>query len=207
MRMVINLQAAEGMEDRVAAALAELRTRAVRWTRDADGLGHAGGHSGALEYVVDGELDAVVESARGDLASLGTLIDRERCVIVVGTDVHFVACAPQPVRFSYFMRRRSDFTHDRYLASYHDIHSAFGVATPGIEGYTQLHVDLDASARAANRLALGICDFDSVSELHLASLDTFFAALATSEIGPEALADEERFVDRDHSWDYVYRRV
>ena len=207
MRMIVNLHPAPGTRDRLAVALNQLRTRAVRWTYDADGLAHAGGHSGALDYEPTDDLDDVGECADEDLAALEPLIDRERSVVVAGSDVHFVACAPQPVRFSYFMRRRSDFTHHGYLERYHDIHSAFGEATPGIEGYTQLHVDVDASARAAERLALGVCDFDSVSELHLTSLDSFVAALATSGFGAEALADEDLFVDRGRSWDYVQRRL
>jgi len=40
---------------------------------------------------------------------------------------------------------------------------------------------------------------DSVSELHLDSLATFFAGIGDGRLGAEAAADETRFVDRDNS--------
>jgi hypothetical protein len=46
---------------------------------------------------------------------------------------------------------------------------------------------------------------DSVSELHLASLGEFLRAVAGSNVGAEAGADEERFVDRARSFDFCSR--
>ena len=47
--------------------------------------------------------------------------------------------------------------------------------TPGIEGYTQFHVDADTSRAAAHAAGLRVWRADSVSELHLASVDKCLA--------------------------------
>ncbi len=173
--------------------------------RHAPGLAHAGEHVASIEFGLDdGSLEAMVARAAEVARAVAGSIDATKSVALIGTDVDFVPGEPQPIRFAYFMRRRHDFTHDQYLARYHDVHAQFGIDTPGIEGYTQFHVDLEASEAAAAAIGFGVHDIDSVSELHLASLDTFFAALAAEGFGTEATEDEERFVDRANSWDYVY---
>lgn len=64
---------------------------------------------------------------------------------------------------------------------------------------TQFHVDPAASASVARRLGLGSTVVDSVSELHLDSLESFFAGIGDGRLGAEAAADEELFVDRENS--------
>jgi len=54
------------------------------------------------------------------------------------------------------------------------------------------------SARAVD-LVLGSTVVDSVSELHLDSLESFFAGIGDGRLGAEAAADEELFVDRENS--------
>ena len=54
-------------------------------------------------------------------------------------------------------------------------------------------------ARAAG---LGVTDVDSVSQLYLESQEHFLAAVSNSPIGPKAIADEEKFVDRARSMDF-----
>ncbi len=134
---------------------------------------------------------------------LGDLVHADLSSALVGTDRVFVApAAPAPVRYQYLMRRNASFTHDEYLARYAEIHSRFGVETPGIEGYVQFHVDPDASRAAAARAGFGIWAVDSVSELHLVSVETFLAEVAKSPVGVAALEDEEVFVDRPRSFDF-----
>ena len=97
------------------------------------------------------------------------------------------------------MRRRAHTTRAAYLDYYFNHHARFGFATPNISGYTQLHVDPDASAAAARRVGVGSTVVDSVSELHMESLPAFFEGVADGRLGAEAMADEERFVDRANS--------
>ena len=99
------------------------------------------------------------------------------------------------------MRRNAEHTHESYLDYYRSKHSRFGLATPGIRGYVQLHVDPAASRRAAARAGIGVWGCDSVSELYLDSLESFVRELAESGFGSEPIADEERFVDRANSLD------
>jgi hypothetical protein len=119
--------------------------------------------------------------------------------VLVGTDNVVIPCDPTPVRYQYVMRRKFATSHEQYLDHYVNKHYRFGLITPGIEGYTQFHVDADASRVAAAIAGFGVWGADSISELHLASVDTFMSALETSNPGPEAGEDEERFVDRGNS--------
>jgi hypothetical protein len=139
------------------------------------------------------------------VARLGDAADAAASTTLVGAEHLIVGATGAPVRYQYLMRRRADFTHDAYLKRYREGHAPFGVRTPGHLGYVQVHLDPEASARAARAAGLGVCDFDSVSELHLASIGEFVRAVAGSSIGPEAIADEEHFVDRPRSFDLSSR--
>ena len=105
------------------------------------------------------------------------------------------------MRYQYLMRRNASFDHDAYLERYREVHSRFGIETPGILGYVQFHVDPGASQRAAHRAGVGVWAADSVSELHLESHDAFIGQVSKWPGGREAIADEEVFVDRANSFD------
>jgi hypothetical protein len=123
--------------------------------------------------------------------------------LLVGEDVVIVASEKTPIRYQYLMRRNASFSHESYLKRYRDIHSRFGINTPGIAGYVQFHVDPEASRRAAGLAGIGGWAVDSVSELHLESLEIFLSEISRSSMGGEAIADEEVFVDRANSYDFV----
>ena len=110
----------------------------------------------------------------------------------------FRPCLPQPVRFQYAMRRRTDLTHEAYAKHYAEVHSGFGYKTRGVEGYAQFHVDLLASAEACASSGLGVCDLDGVSQVYLATLTRFLLA-APINAAMGAVKDEKRFVDRERS--------
>ncbi|MEM7139546.1 MAG: EthD domain-containing protein [Actinomycetota bacterium] len=157
-----------------------------------------------------------LETEAGDRADLleivemlAPLIDAERSMAIVGTDRIFIAPPePTPVRYQYLMHRRSDFTHEAYLARYESIHSEFGLRTPNLEGYVQLHIDLDASRDLGEAAGLRAAPCDSMSELHLRSVEHFVEGiLARPEVGAEATEDEERFVDRPRSFGFAHRLV
>lgn len=135
-------------------------------------------------------------------ARLADVARTDLSTLLVGEDVTFIASQRAPVRYQYLMRRKAGYSHDAYLARYREIHSRFGLVTPGILGYVQFHVDPEASRRAAALAGLGVWDVDSVSELHLESAEIFLGAIAHSPVGAEAIADEEIFVDRAASFDF-----
>ena len=143
--------------------------------------------------------NALAAALGGIADALRPVAHRDLSGVLVGAPQEIIPTDLTPVRYQYFMRRRAGTTHAAYLDHYFHHHSQFGFATPGIEGYTQFHVDPAATAVVAARLGLGAVGCDSVSELHLASLDTFLTAIAESGFGMEAVVDEETFVDRDNS--------
>lgn len=169
-----------------------------------DPLGKQTPYHGTLE-VSGPRADAAVLSdlLAGVGERLAEVAEAASSTLLIGEEVVFVESRRAPIRYQYLMRRRSDFDHAAYLKRYREIHYEFGVRTPGIVGYAQLHVDLDASLAAAERAGLGVWQVDSVSQLHLESLATFFAEVAKSPVPEEARADEERFVDRANSYDFV----
>lgn len=143
--------------------------------------------------------DRLVAALGGIADALRPVAHRDLSGVLVGAPQEIIPTAPTPVRYQYFMRRRAGTTHDAYIDHYFHHHSQFGFATPGIEGYTQFHVDPAATTVVAHRLGLGSVGCDSVSELHLVSVATFTDAIAASGFGLEAVADEETFVDRVNS--------
>jgi len=118
---------------------------------------------------------------------------------IIRSHLNPIAVGANMFRYQYLMRRRAGFTHESYLDRYREIHSRFGFATPGISGYVQLHVDVPATRAASRAAGFAGWDVDSVSELHMESLERFLEEIASSTIGADAMADEEIFVDRPNS--------
>jgi hypothetical protein len=141
-----------------------------------------------LSAAVDGIGDRLAEVIHTDLSG-----------VLVGAPQAIIECAPTPLRYLYLMRRRAHTTRASYFDYYFHQHSRFGFATPNIAGYTQFHVDTAASQSVARQLGLGSTVVDSVSELHIDSLESFFAGIGDGRLGAEAAADETRFVDRENS--------
>jgi hypothetical protein len=213
MRALIHIMPRAGANDRFAARVAALRAElhergaprglAVNALRrfERDAFGKRTPYRAALELVGDTGGDAIGDLI-GDLAAqIDDVAHPDMSSLLIGEDVVFVPCERTPVRYQYLMRRNAAHTHETYLDYYRTKHSRFGVATPGIRGYVQLHVDPAASRRAAARAGLGVWGCDSVSELHLESIETFLRALAESGFGKEPIVDEELFVDRTASLD------
>ncbi len=92
-------------------------------------------------------------------------MDLEGSFALAGDRLIFIPSeATPPIRYWYCMRRRNDFSHDDYLVRYRDIHSQFGLDTSGIEGYTQWHANLEATAAACERLGIGGCPYDRLAQ-------------------------------------------
>jgi hypothetical protein len=205
-KLLAHLAPAAGAEAELAARLeAEARRpgAAVLQRVERDPFGAKSPWRATLE--LRGEAEELIAAANGLAARLGALVDVGASTALVGAEHLIIGSIGAPVRSQYLMRRRADFTHAAYLTRYREGHAQFGIRTPGHLGYVQLHVDPETSARAARAAGLGVCDFDSVSELHLASVREFVRAIASSSIGAEAVADEEHFVDRARSFDLCSR--
>jgi hypothetical protein len=207
-RALIHLVPRAGAGDRfrarLADLLADLRERAAARELVVNGLHRlerdAFGPRTPFRAAI--EVAGAIAAALGDLgAQLDDVAHPDASTLLVGEDVVFVASPRTPVRYQYLMRRNASFTHETYLEYYRTKHSRFGIETPGSPGYVQLHVDRDASRRAAASAGLGIWGFDSVSELHLESQESFLRALTETGFGKEPIADEEIFVDRASSLD------
>lgn len=147
--------------------------------------------------------DVSVDELAGALDGLGGRVAEHAHLdlsgALVGSPQKLIDCEPTPLRYLYFMRRKAHSERTEYLDYYFHHHSRFGFATPNIAGYTQFHVDPEQSVLAARLLGLGSTVCDSVSELHLDSLESFFAGIGDGRLGAEAAADEATFVDRDNS--------
>jgi hypothetical protein len=157
-------------------------------------------HDVVLELQADGlGTEPLVAALEGVPSQLGEQAHVDLSTVVVGAPWFVVPCELTPLRYQYLMRRKAGTTRVAYLEHYGQRHSQFGRDTPGIAGYTQVHVDPVASAGAAHRPRAHAEAVDSVSELHLTSLEEFFTAVASWRGASEAPADEERFVDRPNS--------
>ena len=149
---------------------------------------NAGEARGALRSAVEGFGARVTDRIHTDLSAA-----------LSGADDTVVPCGRTPYRFQYVMRRRRDKPHAQYLDHYVKIHAEFGRTTPGIEGYVQFHVDPEAARAAAAAAGLGGWSADSISELHLGSVQGFMDAITGWNRNGEPQADEENFVDRMNS--------
>jgi len=197
------------VEARLAELAAEIASRApaavasvaAMWRLPGDPFGTATPYAGALEVRGGGGASAAALGAFADglAARFGDAVHADLCTALVGSECVFIAAERAPVRYQYLMRRREGFTHASYLRRYREIHSRFGFATPEIRGYVQLHVDPEATRAAARAAGFGGWEVDSVSELHMDSLERFLEAIAKSTVGADATADEEVFVDRANS--------
>ncbi len=171
-------------------------------SRDSDFLRSSPGPVRAYDATIELETDAggkvLVEAVAGLGERVSDPVHGDLSALLVGQDLVFVGCEPQPIRFQYLMRRRADFSHEAYLKRYEEIHSQFGVKQGGVRRYVQFHVDLDLSCEAARSAGFGICGIDSVSELHIASLEEFAQAVGQTDV-EAVVADEEIFVDRPNS--------
>ena len=168
------------------------------------------GFDASVEIEVEGPdpSDQFEVLAREARSRLGDWLEPELCVAQVGVKKVFRDCAPTPLRYQYCMMRRDDFTPEAYLRYYGEEHSKFGLKMEGIEGYAQIHLDPEATARAIDASGLCFRRFNSVSILNLGSVEALIEAGRSNSASGFA-EDEEKFVDRARSimWisDEVFR--
>jgi hypothetical protein len=216
MRALIHLVARHGAEADFDAALRaevdRMRTTAnasidavnsmVRV--DDDVFGPCAPYRGTVELVAgEAGLAEVSALVSGIAARFGDRIHADLSTALLGVDKTFIEPRRTPVRYQYLMRRNAKFSHASYLKRYEEIHSQFGLKTPGIHGYVQLHLDLEGSRALAADAGVGVFEVDSVSELYLESVEAFLAAIGSLENDGGAREDEEVFVDKARSHDFA----
>ena len=152
---------------------------------------------------VRGDHADVVAAITGVGERLNEVIHADLSCTLLGEDKEIITCAPTPARYQYVMRRKIGSTHADYIDYYYQHHQRMGPRTGGIEGYVQFHADPTASRTAASAGGIGLYLADSVSELHILSVEHFLKGLAEKSPGDEAGEDEELFVDRANSVMFV----
>jgi hypothetical protein len=159
----------------------------------------------AYDVVLEGasESDLPTRKVTQALSGVGDrfvdVAHRDLSAVLLGSVNSVVPPRDASTRMLYLMRRRVGTTHAQYIEHYAEVHADIGRRTPEIVGYEQLHVDEEATRSVVEAAGLGVWHVDSVSELHIESVERFVAAVATSPVAAEAPADEERFVDRRNS--------
>jgi len=161
-------------------------------------------YSTTLE-VRGGSEQAIAERVPELLSDFEDIAHPDLCTALLGEEHTFIEPGGAPLRYQYLMRRNAEFDHAGYIRHYRDVHSRFGIATPAIEGYVQFHVDPEGSRRLAARTGAGLFGVDSVTQLHMRSVEKFIEAISASTVGIDAMEDEKHFVDRENSVGFTSR--
>ena len=161
-------------------------------------------YRGTIEIVGDQIDHADVASlVSGIDGRFGDCIHADHSTALVGVDKVFIEPERTPVRYQYLLRRNAEFSHEKYLDYNEKVHSQFGLKTPGIRGYVQLHLDLEASKALASAAGVGIWEVDSIAELYLDSVESFLSALGSLENDAGAREDAENFIDLERSYEFA----
>jgi len=167
----------------------------------AAGIGENRGFEAGLDLRLEagGSVEALSDAVGGIGEKVADWVHVDLSYAIAGPLHVIIENREGRVRYLYVMRRRADWTDAAYLAHYSQQHVKFGLRTQGIRGYSTHRVDREASRRAARATGLGVWAVSSVSELYIADVAEFFDKAMGSQVGDEAIADEERFVDRASS--------
>lgn len=104
----------------------------------------------------------------------------------------------KPLHYHYLMVKRDDFSRTDYLDYYVNRHATFGLETPHID-YYQTYIDEQASNSFASEFGIQAVQAINVSEMHIEDLPQFLNSGVFEDLGPKAIEDEMRFVDRENS--------
>lgn len=164
-------------------------------------LGENRGFEAGLDLRLEsgGEVDALIAATQGLADEISADAHVDLSYALAGSLHVLIQDNAAPIRYVFLMRRRADWTDADYIEHYTENHQKFGLRTSGIDGYSTHRIDPDASKRAATVSGFGNWGISSVSELYIQDMDEFFCEAMGSEVGNEAIADEERFVDRVNS--------
>ena len=167
----------------------------------AEGIGENRGFDAGLDLRLEegGSIDALIEAAAGIGEKIADLAHVDLSYAIAGPLHVIIEDREGRIRYLYVMRRRADWSDAQYLEHYSQHHVKFGLRTEGIRGYSTHRPERSVSQRAALATGLGAWAASSVSELYIDDVAEFFEKAMGSQVGDEAIADEERFVDRANS--------
>jgi hypothetical protein len=144
-----------------------------------------------------GGLDALAQCVDGIGGRLESLIERERSLAVVGTDLALIP-GGGPVQLFYCMRRNDDTTHQSFYEFWADQPKTIAITTPALTGYRQLHADLDHSQVASQSAGVPYTEIDGVALEWFAAMDGFVSAVGgPAKFTTAAKASEVQFNDLD----------
>ena len=167
----------------------------------AEGIGENRGFDAGLDLRLEegGSVQSLIDAAQGIGERIADLVHVDLSYAIAGPLHVIIEDREGRVRYLYVMRRRADWSDAQYLAHYSQHHVTYGLRTQGILGYSTHRVDRADSRRAALATGLGAWAVSSVSELYIGAVGEFFEKAMGSQVGDEAIADEESFVDRASS--------
>jgi hypothetical protein len=125
-------------------------------------------------------------------------LDRPRSTVVAGAE-YVVVEGDQPIVLAMALTRKPDSSHEDFVRHWSTTHADLGRQVPGSEGYRQLHLDPELTARAGDALGFGGPDFDGVALAYYSSRDAVLAILANAEVTETLLEDERRFIDHSRA--------
>ncbi len=215
-RFLVALSAREGREKVLCARIAEelqfLRSGSGAPPARVRGMVRLPDDPFAAQYPILRPFDAVIEyegSSRpgpfeawleGLAGRFEDLIHADLSGVVSGEARLISGSAGGPVRFLYFIRRKSGMTRESFSRYWGEEHAKFGMQmSAGILGYEQLHASQGSSRAAAGRAGFGVSAIDGVAILHLKSVEVFLAESSRSSVGVQAIEDERNFVDGRNS--------
>lgn len=145
-----------------------------------------------------GRIDELVTAVEEVPGRLQEWADPKTSAVVVGTE-HVIVAGDEPFVLLYPLRRLPRLTHEEFTDYWLNTHADVARKVPDVQGYRQFHADPQTTAKAAQRLGVGLGDFDGVAEAYHSNLQTFNRIMSRPEVAEAAVADEKNFIDHDRS--------
>jgi hypothetical protein len=146
--------------------------------------------------------DAAAEQA---LAGLGDRLARsvERAEVFACIR-HSVLPGYDTIRLFFGFQRLEHQTREACHDYWLNVHADFGRRLIPPYSYHQLHVQAEATARAAAATGLPASVLDGVAEVYFPDIPAFIAQLSRPDVASEALEDERNFIDHARSLFWIY---
>ncbi|MCU1458399.1 MAG: hypothetical protein JWL73_2491 [Actinomycetia bacterium] len=132
-------------------------------------------HAVDITHAETGELLPWLETVRPALAGA---VDPGSSTIAVGDDVLFFG-SPGSIRIFYAVERAPDLTFEAFVTVWRDEHIKY-VTDTDRASYTQVHVDVEASARSARAAGLATNSYDGIALPTFASDERLLAAVTVN---------------------------
>lgn len=146
--------------------------------------------------------DSLAERALAGLGErLAGFVDRAE---VFACTRHSVLPGYDAIRLFFGFQRPAHQTREACHDYWLNVHADFGRRLIPPYSYHQLHVQADATARAAEITGLPASVLDGVAEVYFPDIPAFVAQLSRPDVASEALEDERNFIDHARSTFWIY---